>query len=168
MSGIDFVEQNKSYAATFDQGHLEIPPTKNLIILTCIDARIDPASQLGLKLGEAHVIRNAGGVAKDAIRSIVISQRLLGTKEIAVFHHVGCGMLLFETPKLRDIVKGAAPGDAAVASAVDAIDFLEFSNVEEGVRADVEYLKNHPLVLKGSIITGWVYDVTTGKVHKVV
>lgn len=98
-------------------------------------------------------------IRKDALRSIVISQRLLGTREIAVFHHTDCGMLTFNTPQLRDIVKKAEPDNAVVAREVDAIEFLEFPDAAEAVKRDVQYLKEHPLVLKGTEITGWLYDV---------
>ena len=98
------------------------------------------------------------------MRSIIISQRLLGTREIAVFHHTGCGMLTFSTNDLRSIVKNAHPGDANVASEVDAIDFLEFPELESSVKNDVKLLQESPLVLKETKITGWVYEVETGKV----
>jgi carbonic anhydrase len=101
---------------------------------------------------------------KEALRSIVISQRLLGTREIAVFHHTGCGMLTFTTPQLRDIVKKAHPGDEGVAKEVDSIDFLEFPHLEESVKSDVKHLEDNPLVLKETTITGWIYEVETGKV----
>lgn len=101
--------------------------------------------------------------SKDAIRSIVISQRLLGTREIAVFHHTDCGMMTFSTPQLRDIVKKDAKVSAA-AELVDTIDFLEFQKLEESVKEDVEYLKNNPLVLTGTKISGWIYHVESGKV----
>ncbi|KAG5353474.1 hypothetical protein C0989_006632, partial [Termitomyces sp. Mn162] len=99
----------------------------------------------------------------DAIRSIIISQRLLGTREIAIFHHTGCGMLTFTTDHLRRIVKEADPGNTAIAQAVDQIHFLEFSDLEKSVKDDVEFLKEHPLVLKDTIVTGWIYHVETGK-----
>lgn len=102
--------------------------------------------------------------SKDALRSIIISQRLLGTREISVFHHTDCGMVTFSTPELRQVVKDAAPGDVAVAESVDQIDFHEFATVEDAVKSDVEWLKNNPLVLKDTVVTGWVYDVYTGKV----
>ena len=102
--------------------------------------------------------------SKDALRSIIISQRLLGTREIAVFHHTGCGMLTFSTNDLRGILKKAHPGDAAVASLADSIDFLEFGHLEDSVKSDVAFLRENPLVLTESIITGWVYEVETGKV----
>lgn len=163
-----FIEKNVKYAANFTEGGLALPPSKKLIVVTCMDARVEPANQLGINLGDAHVIRNAGGVVKDALRSIIISQRLLGTREISVFHHTDCGMVTFSTPELRQVVKDAAPGDVAVAESVDQIDFHEFANVEDAVKSDVEWLKNNPLVLKDTVVTGWVYDVYTGKVSQVV
>ncbi|KAJ8517041.1 hypothetical protein ONZ45_g5740 [Pleurotus djamor] len=165
IHSIDFAKNNEQYAATFDKGHLPLPPSKKIIFVTCMDARVEPAGQLGIGLGEAHVIRNAGGLAKDALRSIVISQRLLGTREIALFHHTGCGMLTFTDPQLKDIVKDAAPGNAAVASAVDAINFGPFSELEASVKADVQFLKENPLLLEGTKITGWIYEVETGKTN---
>lgn len=101
--------------------------------------------------------------SKDALRSIIISQRLLGTREIAVIHHTSCGMVTFRTPELQARVKAADPGNAAL-HAVDAIDFLEFADLEKSVRDDVSWLKENPLVLPESLITGWVYEVETGKV----
>ena len=98
------------------------------------------------------------------MRSILISQRLLGTREIAVFHHTDCGMLTFTTPQLRKLVKDSDPSDPSL-SAVDEIDFLEFPELEQSVKDDVEYLKTNPLVLKETVVTGWIYDVTTGKVR---
>lgn len=103
--------------------------------------------------------------SKEAIRSVVISQRLLGTREIAVFHHTGCGMVTFDTPQLRALVKEGAPGDAAIAETVDQIDFLEFKDLEGSVKSDVKFLQDNPLVLPGTKVTGWVYEVETGKVR---
>ncbi|KAJ6515407.1 carbonic anhydrase [Mycena sanguinolenta] len=165
----EFVQRNEPYVASFgDKGALPMPPGKKLLIITCMDARLDPAAYLGIKEGDAHVIRNAGGVSKDEIRSIVLSQRLLGTREIAVFHHTDCGMLAFTSDYVRSLVKDAAPGDANVASRVDAIDFLEFKNLEESVKEDVAWLKNEPLLLSETTVTGWIYDVKSGKVSQVV
>ncbi|KAA1477006.1 carbonic anhydrase [Dentipellis sp. KUC8613] len=163
-----FIKANEAYVASFgDKGSLPMPPGKKVAIVTCQDARLDPAAHLGLKEGDAHVIRNAGGVAADALRSLIISQRLLGTREIALFHHTDCGMLIFDTPQLRAIVKDAAPNDDDVAARIDSIHFHEFSNVDEAVKKDVEWLKAHPLILKDIPITGWVYEVETGKVRQV-
>ncbi|EAU92659.1 carbonic anhydrase [Coprinopsis cinerea okayama7 len=140
-----FAANNAAYVAAFDKGHLPLPPAKKYTVVTCMDARID----------------------KEALRSIVISQRLLGTREVAVFHHTDCGMLTFTTPQLQDIVKDAAPGNDAVASAVDKIDFLEISDVEGSVKSDVKFLQENPLVLPETKITGWTYDVRSGKVQQV-
>lgn len=104
---------------------------------------------------------------KDELRSIIISQRLLGTREIAVFHHTDCGMLTFASDDVRSIVKDAAKGDAAVAARVDAIDFLEFKDLEAAVKEDVAWVKSEPLILPETTVTGWVYDVKTGKVSQV-
>jgi len=164
-----FAQANSQYAANFgSKGSLPLPPGKQLIVVTCMDARLDPAAHLGIKEGDAHVIRNAGGSAEDALRSIIISQRLLGTHEIAVFHHTGCGMLTFNSNGLRDIVKKADPGNATVASQVDAINFREFGHLEDAVKSDVKFLQESPLVLKETTITGWVYEVETGKIKQIV
>ncbi|KAJ7682294.1 carbonic anhydrase [Mycena polygramma] len=164
----EFAKRNEEYVASFgDKGNLAMPPAKKLAIVTCMDARLDPAAHLGIKEGDAHIIRNAGGIAKDALRSLIISQRLLGTREIAVFHHTDCGMLTFATEQLRSIVKDSAKGNATVAARVDAIDFLEFKNVEESVKEDVAWLKSEPLLLPGTPVTGWIYDVKSGNVSQI-
>ncbi|PBK74080.1 carbonic anhydrase [Armillaria solidipes] len=160
------IKGNEKYAATFNKGDLPMPPSKKLIVVTCMDARLDPAASLGIDLGEAHIIRNAGGRTKDAIRSIVISQRLLGTREIAVFHHTNCGMTTFTTQDLQSKIVDEDGAEAA--SLVNQIDFLEFSKLEESVKHDVKYLQSHPLVLKDTPITGWIYHVENGKVTQVV
>jgi len=165
----EFLKDNEQYVASFgDKGSLAMPPARKLIIVTCMDARLDPAAFLGIKEGDAHIIRNAGGVAKEEIRSIIISQRLLGTREIAVFHHTGCGMLSFVSNDVRSIVKGAAEGDANVAARVDAIDFLEFKDLEASVKEDVAWVQNDSLLLPDTVVTGWIYDVKSGKVSQVV
>ncbi|EMD41550.1 hypothetical protein CERSUDRAFT_41471 [Gelatoporia subvermispora B] len=160
----DFNKANEAYVANFgDKGRLALAPTKKLAIVTCMDARINPYAHLGINEGEAHIIRNAGGVAKDALRSIIISQRLLGTREIAVFHHTGCGMLTFTSSHLQTLVKDSDPGNPAL-EAVDKIDFLEFPDLEQSIKDDVAFLKENPLVLPETVVTGWVYEVETGKV----
>ncbi|KAH9921905.1 carbonic anhydrase [Fomitopsis serialis] len=164
----EFVEANEKYAATFgEKGKLPIHPAKKLAVVTCMDARLDLYAQLGVKEGDAHIIRNAGGIAKDALRSIIISQRLLGTREIAIIHHTSCGMLSFQTPQLRAIVKESDPSNPAL-QAVDEIDFLEFPNLEQSVKEDVKWLKENPLVLPETQISGWVYSVETGRVRQIV
>ncbi|KAJ7785871.1 carbonic anhydrase [Mycena metata] len=132
--------------------------------VTCMDARINPFEQLGFSEGDAHIIRNAGGMAKDAIRSLVISQRLLGTRNIAVYHHTGCGMVTFRGPELKQLVKWARPDSTACAEQVDAIDFLEFTDLEQSVKDDVNFLKESPLILEETKITGWIHHLETGEV----
>ena len=157
----ELLQANKEYAKTFDRGDLPMPPARRLAVVTCMDARIIPSRQLGLEEGDAHVIRNAGGRARDALRSLVISQRLLGTNEIAVIHHTDCGMLTFTNQDLHAKVKQDLGADAT------AIDFLPFSDVEESVREDVAFLLSSPLIPGSVVIRGFVYDVRTGKLNEV-
>ena len=162
MSVIDeLLEANTEYASSFAQGDLPMPPARRLAIVTCMDARIIPSRQLGLKEGDAHVIRNAGGRARDALRSLVISQRLLGTNEIAVIHHTDCGMLTFSNPQLHAKVKQDLGADSS------GIDFLPFSDVEESVREDVAFLQSSPLIPRDIPVRGFVYDVRTGRLSEV-
>lgn len=161
----EFPLANEKYVSSFgDKGSLPLPPAKKLAIVTCMDARLDPAAHLGLKEGDAHVIRNAGGAAKGALPSIIVSQQLLGTREIAVFHHTDCGMLTFKNEDLKNSLKEKYP---TASKEIDSIDFLPFSNLEQSVRDDVNFLKQHPLVLDETTITGWVYEVESGKVRQI-
>ncbi|TCD70629.1 hypothetical protein EIP91_002348 [Steccherinum ochraceum] len=158
----DFAEPNAEYAANFGQkSSLALPPAKKLAIITCMDARINVYAELGIKEGDAHIIRNAGGSA------VIISQRLLGTREIAVFHHTGCGMLTFTTPHLHKLVKDSDPTNEAL-QVVDKIDFLEFNDLEQSVKDDVAFLRESALVLPGTVVTGWVYEVETGRIKQIV
>jgi carbonic anhydrase len=157
----ELLAANSEYARTFDRGTLPMPPARRLAIVTCMDARIVPSRQLGLAEGDAHVIRNAGGRARDALRSLVISQRLLGTNEIAVIHHTDCGMLTFTNRDLHAKVKQELGADAS------GIDFLPFSDLEESVREDVAFLLASPLLSADVIIRGFVYDVRTGTLDEV-
>jgi carbonic anhydrase len=157
----ELLEANAEYVRTFDRGDLPMPPSRRLAILTCMDARIVPSHAFGIQEGEAHVIRNAGGRARDAVRSLVISQRLLGTNEIAVIHHTDCGMLTFTNSDLRTKVEEDLGADAS------AIDFLPFSDVEESVREDVSFLLSSPLIPGDVIIRGFVYDVRSGRLDEV-
>ncbi|KAL0573141.1 hypothetical protein V5O48_008829, partial [Marasmius crinis-equi] len=159
----DFTKQNEIYVKEQHKPDLPIPPSKKLLVVTCMDARIDAFAALGLQQGEAHVVRNAGGRAQEAIRSIIISQRLLGTNEIAVIHHTGCGMLTFTTEQLRGIVKKDADVGGGGKTEVDTIQFLEFGDLEQSVRDDVKLLQDNPLLLKGTKVTGWVFRVEDGK-----
>jgi carbonic anhydrase len=153
---------NQSYADQFTKGHLPMPPGRKFAVVACMDARLDPARALGLEEGDAHVIRNAGGRAADAIRSLVISQRLLGTNEIIVVHHTDCGMLTFDNPTLHGIVREQLGADSS------DIDFLPFSDVEQSVRDDVAIIKDSPLIPDDVPVTGFVYDVKSGKIQQVV
>lgn len=166
---------NEQYAATFDKGDLALPPARGFAILTCMDARLDPAKYAGLSEGDAHVIRNAGGRASDdAIRSLVISYKLLGTKEWFVIHHSDCGMEFFTDEVMRGLLAnsletaqlgpsgfvdvGAGPGSAEGSY----IDWLTISDAAGSVVDDVFRIRNHPLVPKDIPIYGYIYDVTTG------
>ena len=162
MSTIDeLVEANESYARTFDRGHLPLPPARQIAILTCMDARILPSRILGLNEGDAHVIRNAGGRARDALRSLIISQRLLGTREIVVIHHTDCGMLTFNNRDLREKVKEDLGSDTG------EFEFLPFRDLDESVREDVEFLQATQLLNPDTAIRGFVYDVRTGRLREV-
>lgn len=157
------VQANEGFAAGFDRGDLEIPPARGVVILTCIDARIDPAKVLGLEIGDAHVVRNAGGRASDdAIRSLTISSWLLGTREFAVIHHTDCGMTMFTDEVLREKIrdeKGVDVGDA---------EYLTFSDLNGSVREDVDRIRSLDSLPDGVEVSGYVYDVRTGRLEEVV
>ena len=162
MSAADeFVRANESYAAAFTKGDLPAPPSRHVAVIACMDARIDPARALGLEEGDAHVIRNAGGRAADAIRSLVISQQLLGTREVVVLHHTECGMLSFTDEQLRQKLRD----DLGVETNEE---FLPFSDLEQSVRDDVAALRGSPLLLKDVPVRGFIYDVKSGRIHEVV
>ena len=135
-----------------------MPPARHVAVLTCMDARLLPSRFLGLEEGDAHVIRNAGGRASDdAIRSLAISQQLLGTNEVVVIHHTDCGMLTFTNEDLRKKLKQELNADA------EHIDFLPFKDLEQSVHEDVATIKNSPLLLKNIEVSGFIYDVRSGK-----
>jgi carbonic anhydrase len=157
----DLVQANENYAANFDKGDLPMPPAKHTTVVTCMDARLLPSHFLGLEEGDAHVIRNAGGRVQDALRSIVISQRLLGTNEVLVIHHTDCGMLTFQNEDLYAKVREDLGADAS------DIDFLPFPDLEQSVRDDVQFLKDSPLVPDDVSVRGFVYDVKNGKLSEV-
>ena len=131
-----------------------------------MDARIDPAAAFGIGLGDAHVIRNAGGNARDALRSIIISNQLLATTEILLVKHTGCGMLTFSNEDARAVVAKNLGSEAA--AELGDLDFQPFPDLEEAVKTDVQYLKGSKLVADGTTVSGWVYEVETGKVRSVV
>jgi carbonic anhydrase len=157
----EFIEANSEYARRFDKGGLPMPPARKVAVVTCMDARILPSRVLGLEEGDAHVIRNAGGRAQDALRSLIISQRLLGTREVAVIHHTDCGMLTFKNEDLRAQVKRELGADAS------GIDFLPFADVEKSVRDDVAALRDSPFIPRDVPVRGFVYDVRTGRLTEV-
>jgi len=156
----EFLQANERYAAQFTKGDLPMPPGRHVAVVACMDARLDPARALGLEEGDAHVIRNAGGRADDAIRSLVISQQLLGTREIVVVHHTDCGMLTFTDEQLRQKLHDDLGADTD-------IPFYSFSNVEQSVRDDLQTLRTSPLLLKDIPIRGFIYDVKSGRLHEV-
>jgi carbonic anhydrase len=172
---------NARYAATFgDRANLPMPPRRHFAVLTCMDARLDPAQFAGLAEGDAHVIRNAGGRASDdAIRSLVISYKLQGTREWFVIHHTNCGQEYFTDEMMRgllaksletatlqsdgfhDVGKGPGSGEGGY------IDWLTIKNQPESVTADVHRIRNHPLVSPNVTIYGYIFDVKTGRLSEV-
>jgi len=162
MSTTDaLVAANAAYAASFDDGDLPIPPARNVAVVACMDARLDPAAILGLANGDAHVIRNAGGViTDDAIRSLVISQRLLGTTEIVLLHHTDCGMVTFTD----DAVKAQITADVGIRPhfALEA-----FPDVHDDVRQSIARLRANPFIPHTDSVRGFVYDVADGTIEEV-
>ncbi|KAJ5716067.1 hypothetical protein N7493_007978 [Penicillium malachiteum] len=156
----EFETANKHYAASFKKGDLPLPPARKVAIVACMDARLDPARALGLEEGDAHVIRNAGGRVSDALRSIVISQQLLGTREIIIVHHTDCGMLTFTDDDIRGKIRKELNQDA------DHIAFLPFTDLRQSVLDDIRFLKGSELVLNVPV-TGYKYEVESGKIVKV-
>jgi carbonic anhydrase len=162
MSVIDELVRNaERYEEGFDKGALPLPPAKRVAVVACMDARLNPYGLLGLSEGDAHVIRNAGGVVTDdEIRSLSISQRLLGTEEIMLIHHTDCGMLTFTDDEFRRQIQqetGIRPEWAAEA----------FDDIEEDVRQSIARIKASPFIPKKDTVRGFVYDVATGRVHEV-
>jgi carbonic anhydrase len=172
----EVLQANKKYAAEFgERANLNLPPARGFAILTCMDARLDPAQYAGLAEGDAHVIRNAGGRASDdAIRSLVISHKLLGTNEWFVIHHTDCGMELFTSEIISDLLESSLE-TADISSGVwknktteggsvagKYINWLTFKDNAKAVIEDVERIKNHPLVPKHIPIHGYIYDCKTG------
>jgi carbonic anhydrase len=158
----ELLRNAERYAASFDKGDLPLPPAKKVAVVACMDARLDPQALLGLQEGDAHVIRNAGGViTDDEIRSLAISQRLLGTEEIILIHHTDCGMLTFGDDEFRRQVQedtGIKPEWAAEA----------FSDLDEDVRQSIARIKASPFVPRTDAVRGFVYEVETGRLREVV
>lgn len=153
---------NERFAGGFVLGGLPAPPRRKLAILTCMDARLHPESFLGLNIGDAHVIRNAGGRASDdAIRSLIISSRLLSTREFVVIHHTDCGMATFSNADLHARLTRETGADAS------GIDFLPFRDLEESVREDVRRIQESPFIADDIQVSGYIYDVRTGRLQAV-
>jgi carbonic anhydrase len=177
----EVLQANAKYAADFgEKGKLALPPARRFAILTCMDARLDPAKYAGLAEGDAHVIRNAGGRASDdAIRSLVISYKLLGTREFFVVHHTDCGMQFFSNDVIRELLAssletaeltamgfrdvGKGPGSRAG----EYIEWLTVKDARQAVLDDVARIRNHPLIPKTIPLHGYIYDVKSGKLVEV-
>jgi carbonic anhydrase len=156
------VDANQRFAAQFDKGTLPMPPARHLAVLTCMDARLHPEAFLGLDFGDAHVIRNAGGRASDdAIRSLIISSHLLNTREFVVIHHTDCGMLTFSNADLQGKLAQETGED------VSGFDFLPFTDLTESVRDDVRRIQASPLLDESIPVSGFIYDVRTGRLESV-
>ena len=162
MTVIDeLLSNNEEYAETFDKGDLPIPPAMHVAVVTCMDARLSPFVMLGLQEGDAHIIRNAGGViTDDEIRSLVISQRLLGTREIMLIQHTDCGMLTFSDDEVKQQIQddvGIKPHFA----------LESFADLDENVRQSIARIKTSPFVPNKDNIRGFVYDVETGRLREI-
>jgi carbonic anhydrase len=157
----ELLRNNERYANSFDKGDLPIPPAKQIAIVTCMDARLSPYVMLGLSEGDAHVIRNAGGViTDDEIRSLLISQRLLGTREVMLIHHTDCGMLTFSDEELREQIQqdvGIKPH----------FPLETFADVEEDVRQSIRRIEASPFILHKDSVRGFIYEVETGRLREV-
>ena len=177
----EVLNANESYAASFGaKSKLPMPPARQFAILTCMDARLDPAKFAGLSEGDAHVVRNAGGRASDdAIRSLVISYKLLGTREWFVIHHTDCGMLTFTNEVMRDLLGKSLdtasfhngqwrdPGTGGGSPAGDYVEWLTIKDLAKSVVADVTRIRNHPLVPSRISLYGFIYNVSSGKLVEV-
>jgi carbonic anhydrase len=177
----EVLSANATYARSFgDRRRLAMPPSRRFAVLTCMDARLDPAKFAGLAEGDAHVIRNAGGRASDdAIRSLIISYKLLGTREWFVVHHTDCGMETFTDAVMRSLLRSSLEtasrdadgwhdeGQGAGSGEADFIDWLTIDDQPMSVAADVRRLRRHPLVPRSIPIHGFLYDVRTGRLNEV-
>lgn len=158
----EILAANERYASGFTKSALPMPPARRFAVVTCMDARLDPAKFLGLEEGDAHVIRNAGGVVSDdALRSLVISHWLLGTEEAFVIAHTDCGMLTFTNEALRAKLADEAGADAS------GIDFLPFADLDESVRRSLARIRESPLLPESFSASGFVYDVRSGRLREI-
>lgn len=162
MAVIDeLLAANQTYAATFTKGSLPIPPARRIAIVACMDARIHLSRALGLEEGDAHIIRNAGGRMVEALRSLAISQQLLGTQEVMLIHHTDCGMLTFTDADLRTTLR------ERLGAVTDHIAFLPFTDLEQSVRDDLALYHASPIVRHDIPVRGFIYDVRTGALREV-
>lgn len=158
----DLVDKNRSYASKFQDSELPMPPSKHVAVVACMDARMMVSDFLGIENGEAHIIRNAGGIVnEETLRSLLISTRLLGTREIVVINHTDCGMLTFKDADFLESLRQ----DAEVP--VDPILFYAFSNLDENVAWQVSKIKSYPLLPKDISVRGFIYDVKSGALREV-
>ena len=164
MSVIDeTLKANEEYGKNFKLGHLPMPPARKLAVVACMDARLTVSQLLGLKTGDAHIIRNAGGlITEGALRSLIISHHLLGTEEVMIINHTDCGMLTFTDEELRKQLREKT-GTMTVAPA----SFHPFSDLEENVRQQVLKVKSHPWIPNDIPVRGFIYDVKTGRLSEV-
>ena len=176
----EVIDANRQYAETFTKGDLAMPPARRFAILTCMDARLDPAKFAGLSEGDAHVIRNAGGRASDdAIRSLVISYKLLGTREWFVVHHTDCGMEFFTNDVMRRLLRSSLEPAVLTSNGFEDVgagpgsvvgDYIEWHTIADQAGAvvdDVERIRHHPLVPKSIPVYGYLYDVRSGRLIEV-
>jgi carbonic anhydrase len=154
--------QNEKYASGFKDGDLSIHPSKKIAVLSCMDARLNVNELLGLGIGEAHIIRNAGGIATDdAIRSLIISHELLGTEDFIVINHTDCGMLTFSDQELQKKISEKYNSNAS------GIVFHSFDGLEENVKKQIDKIRNTPFLRDAASISGFVYDVRTGRINEI-
>jgi carbonic anhydrase len=157
----DLLQNNERYAQSFDKGDLPLPPGKGVSVVACMDARLNVYGMLGLQEGDAHVIRNAGGViTDDEIRSLAISQRLLGTREIILIHHTDCGMLTFSDDELKQQIQN----DVGIKP---HFPMESFSDLEEDVRQSIARIQASPFILHKESVRGFIYEVETGRLREV-
>ncbi len=159
----EVIKANERYAESFTLGTFSMPPARKLAVLACMDARLTIEPMLGLKTGDAHIIRNAGGiVTEDALRSLVISHHLLGTQEFLLIHHTDCGMLTFKDEEL-----GAKLRQQTGTATVAPVHFHAFTDLEDDVRQQVQKVKSHPWIPQDIPVRGFIFDVKTGRLHEV-
>ena len=158
----EMLTHNARYAETFGLGHLQTPPVRKLVILTCMDSRMDLEQLLGLQVGDAHMIRNAGGLATDdAIRSLLLSTHLLGTRAIAVIQHTECGLLSITDEQMRFRLSSEMGRDAS------HLEFHSFTDLDRNVTAQVLRIREHPFLPKNIEVRGYIYEVKKGSLHEV-